>query len=110
MDLYRSLFLKSTSDVVLMWLHVDSVSIYTLKSQSSLSFKPDFSGGSKECADSFAEGHLILYQVWFCICSNKFCSFCSTSKVIFPNMYNIPLKVNPESTNHNYINALPKAT
>ena len=41
-DLYKSLFLKSTCDMVLMWLHVVSVSIYTLKSQSSLSFKPNF--------------------------------------------------------------------
>ena len=80
-DLYKSLFLKSTCDMVLMWLHVDSVSIYTLKSQSSLSFKPNFRGGNKEWADSFAEGHLIGYQVWFCICSNKFFSFCSASKV-----------------------------
>ena len=60
-DLYKSLFLKSTCDMVLMWLHVDSVSIYTLKSQSSLSFKPNFRGGSKEWADSFTEGHLIGY-------------------------------------------------
>ena len=47
-DLYKPLFLKSTCDMVLMGLHVDSVSIYTLKSQSSLSFKPNFRGGSKE--------------------------------------------------------------
>ena len=79
-DLYKLLFLKSTCDMVLMWLHVDSVSIYTLKSQSSLSFKPNFRGGSEEWADSFTEGHLIGYQVWFCIRSNKFFSFCSASK------------------------------
>ena len=30
-----------------MWLHVDSVSIYTLESQSSLSFKPNFRGGKQ---------------------------------------------------------------
>ena len=63
------------------WLHVDSVSIYTLEKQSSLSFKPNFRGGSEEWADSFAEGYLIGYQVWFCICSNKLFSFCSASKV-----------------------------
>ena len=33
-DLHKSLLLKSTCDMVLMHLHVDSVSIYTLKSQS----------------------------------------------------------------------------
>ena len=33
-DLYKLLFLKSTCDMDLMWLHVDSVSIYILKSQS----------------------------------------------------------------------------
>ena len=70
-DLYKSLLLKSTCDMVLLWLHVNSVSIYTLKSQSSLSFKPSFKGGSKEWADSLAEGHLIGYQIWFCICSNN---------------------------------------
>ena len=80
-DLYKSLFLKSTCDMVLMWLHVDSVSTYAFKSQSSLSYKPNFRGGSKEWADFFTEGHLIGYQVWFCICSNKFFSFCSASKV-----------------------------
>ena len=79
-DLYKLLFLKSTCDMVLMWLHVNSVSIYTLKSQSSLSFKQNFRGGSKEWTDSFT-GHLIVYQVWFCVCSNKFFSFCSASKV-----------------------------
>ena len=31
-DLYKSLFLKSTCDMVLIWLHVDSVSIYIEKS------------------------------------------------------------------------------
>ena len=74
-DLYKSLLLKSTCDMVLMWFHVDSISIYTLKSQSSLSFKPNFRDGSKEWADSFTKGHLIGYQVWFCICGNKFFSF-----------------------------------
>ena len=43
-DLYKSMFLKSTCDMVFMWFHVDSVSIYTLKSQSSLSLKPNFRG------------------------------------------------------------------
>ena len=40
---------------------MDSVSIYTLKRQSSLSFKLNFRGGSEEWADSFAKGHLIGY-------------------------------------------------
>ena len=80
-DLYKLLFLKSTSDMVLMWLHVDSVSIHTLESQSSLSFKPNFRGGSVKWADSLTEGQLIGYQVWFCICSSTFFSFCSASKV-----------------------------
>ena len=105
---------------------MDSVSIYTLKSQSSLSFKPNFRGGSKEWADFFTEGHLIGYQVWFCICSNKFFSFCSASKVsvllllLLPTdkyilwvikdcktnnepafWTSIQLKVNPEPNNHN---------
>ena len=31
-DLFKSMFLKSTCDMVLMWLHLDSVSTYTLKS------------------------------------------------------------------------------
>ena len=44
----KLLFLKSTCDMVLMRLHVDSVSLYTLKSQSSLPFKPNFRGGSEE--------------------------------------------------------------
>ena len=80
-NLCKSLFLKSTCDMVLMCLYLDSVSVYTLKSQSSLSFKPNFRVGSKEWADSFAKGHLIGHQVWFCICSNKFFSFYSESKV-----------------------------
>ena len=80
-DLYKLLFLKWTCDLALMWIHVDSVSIYTLKSQSSLSFKPNFRGASEEWADSFAKGHPIGYQAWFCICSNKFFSFCTASKV-----------------------------
>ena len=75
------MFLKSTCHMVLMWLHVDSISIYTLESQSSLSFKANFRGGSEERADSFTERYLIGYQVWFCVCSNKFFSFCSASKV-----------------------------
>ena len=59
-DLYKSLFLKWTCDMILMCIHMDSILIYTLKSWSSLSFKPNFRGGSEEWADSFAEGHLIL--------------------------------------------------
>ena len=47
-DLFKLLFLKSICHMVLMWLHVDSVSIYTLKRQSSLSFKLNFRGGSEE--------------------------------------------------------------
>ena len=47
-NLYKLLLLKSTCDMVLMWLHVDSVSIYTLKSQSSLSLKPNFRGGRRK--------------------------------------------------------------
>ena len=46
-DLSKSLFLKPTCDMVLKWLHVDSVSIYTLKNQSSLSLKPNFRDGRK---------------------------------------------------------------
>ena len=34
-DLYKFLFLKSTCNMVLMWFHVNSVSIDTLRSQSS---------------------------------------------------------------------------
>ena len=86
-DLYKSSFLKWTCDMVLKWIYVNSVSIYTLKSQSSLSFKQNFRGGSKEWTDSFTEEHLIVYQVWFCICSNKFFSFCSASKVSFLLLY-----------------------
>ena len=91
-DLYKSLFLKSNWDMDLMWLYVDSVSIYTLKSQSSLSFKPNFRDGSKEWADSFPEGQLIGYQAWFCICSNKFFCFCSVSKVCVLLLYYFLLK------------------
>ena len=80
-DLYKSLFLKSTCDMVLMWLHVDWLLIYTLKSQSNLSFKANFRDGCEEWQDSFVEGHSIGYQVWFWICSNEFFSFCSASKV-----------------------------
>ena len=105
---------------------MDSVSIYTLKSQSSLPFKPNFRGGSEEWAHSFAEGHLIGYQVWFCICSNNCFSFCSASKVsacyyttfhwhkyiLWVIKYcktnnepafwiSIQLKVNPEPNKHN---------
>ena len=46
-DLCKSLILKPTCDMGLIWLHVDSVSIYTLKSQSSLSLKPNFRGGRR---------------------------------------------------------------
>ena len=46
-DLYKSMFLKLTCDMVLMWFHMDSVSIYTLKNQSSLSLKPNFRGGRR---------------------------------------------------------------
>ena len=44
-DLYK-LYLKSTCDIVSMWLHVDSVLISTLKSQSSLS-ETNFRGGRR---------------------------------------------------------------
>ena len=46
-DLYKLLFLKSTCDMVLMWFHVNSLSIYTLKSQSSPSLKPNFRGARR---------------------------------------------------------------
>ena len=49
-----------------MWIQYQYMCI--LKSQSSLSFKPNVWGGSKEWADSLAEGCLLGYQVWFCIC------------------------------------------
>ena len=49
--------------MVLMWLHMDAVSIHTLKNQSRLSFKPDFRDGSKEWANYLVEGHLIGYQI-----------------------------------------------
>ena len=44
-DLYK-LCLKPTCDMVLMWLHVDSLSIPALKSQSSL-IEINFRGGRK---------------------------------------------------------------
>ena len=46
-DLSKSLFLRLTCDMVLKWLHVDSGSIYKLKSKSSLSLKPNFRDGRK---------------------------------------------------------------
>ena len=93
-DLYKSLFLKWTWDIVLMWIHLDSVSIYTLQSQSNLSFEPNFRGRSEEWRDSFAEGHLIGYQVWFCICSNKFFGFCSASKISVLLLLLLPTDIN----------------
>ena len=66
-DFYKPMFLKSTCDMVLMWFHVDSVSIYTLKSQSSLSLKPNFRGGR-------TNEQILSQEDTLCVIKNGFAS------------------------------------